>query len=281
MTAQVLIVEDEDRLREMMAYALVEEGYRVTQAHNGEVAITLLLQDRPPDISYAVVITDLVMGNIDGIEVMNVARNLSDPPEVIVLTGHGSLETAIAAVDGKAFAYLLKPCAPDQLRERVAAALAFRAEQLRQHEQADAWNTIHEVFSQVQGQNNQGDMVSAHAPAERSEKAPPEEDAIATIRFLTVGALSIDTFRHEVAFYGSVLQVTPTEYKILLCLAQSPCRVVPFNDIVAQTHGPDARMTRQEARDLLFWHIRNLRAKCDRRYIVSVRGVGYMLCAPE
>lgn len=284
MTAQVLIVEDEDRLREMMAYALVEEGYTVTQAPNGEVAINLLLQNRPAELSYAVVITDLVMGSIDGIEVMNVARNLSDPPEVIVLTGHGSLETAIAAVDGKAFAYLLKPCAPDQLRERVAAALSFRAEQLRQHEKVSAWNTINEVFSQVQGQGsseNKNVSRPIPGPAERSEQETHDDDQHTATRCLAVGDLRIDTFRHEVTFNGSVVHVTPTEYKILLCLAYVPCRVVPFSDIIAQTHGPDVHMTRQEARDLLFWHVRNLRAKVDRRYIASVRGVGYMLCPPK
>jgi DNA-binding response OmpR family regulator len=73
--------------------------------------------------------------------------------------------------------------------------------------------------------------------------------------------------------------MTPTEYTLLTCLATTPGRVVTYSDIANQTHSEHLDDT--EAHELLRWHVRNLRHKLDRRYLVSVRGVGYMLIDPD
>jgi two-component system OmpR family response regulator len=75
------------------------------------------------------------------------------------------------------------------------------------------------------------------------------------------------------------VHVTLTEYTILSYLAATPERVVSFDDIAAQIHDEDFDQSR--ARPLLAWHIGNLRKKIDRRYLLSVRGVGYMLTVPS
>lgn len=288
MTTSILIVEDEHRLREMMAYALEDEGYQVTQAPDGETAITLLRQKDAAQAPYAVVITDLVMENVDGIEVMNVARRLPEPPEVILLTGHGSLETAIAAVNQQAFAYLLKPCSPTKLRERVAAAVHHRDDHLRQKERSDAWGRVAAIVAQLQTQRSPAPNTTPAAPVDDTDTQAIEqavssaqlgETSRSPDRYLRVGLLGIDTYRHEVSFDGIQIHVTPIEYNILHRLATTPERVVPFSDIVAYTHGQ--HLERDEARELLVWHIRNLRQKFDHHYLVSVRGVGYMLVNPE
>ncbi len=282
MNAHVLVVEDEQRLREMLAYVLEDDGYQVTQAPDGETAIALLTETHSAHDTFAVVITDLVMGDVGGIEVMHVARHLPDAPEVILLTGHGSLESAIAAVDQKAFAYLLKPYPPNQLRERVAAALKHRADMRQILESTrSATDTAGKSGAELLSTRNPETAVLPDTPPAYASQPPAESSSASATneRYLRVGQLCIDTYRHEVMFASKQLDITPTEYKILLCLATTPGRAVPFTEIVVHTHGRN--IARYEAKDLLGWHIRNLRTKFDRRYLISVRGVGYMLADPE
>ncbi len=293
MTVRILVVEDDARLCEMIACALQEEGYHVTQATGGTAAIGLLRQSGADDLSYDVVLTDIVMDQIGGIEVMYRVRNLPAAPEVILLTGHGSLETAIAAVDAGAFAYLLKPCPIDQVLERVAAAVDSRMNRLRQTMDADAWMRIADFVSRVRYDASPAGPPAPPAcpPQETPHEQPaaqqpgPSEPAQATDtmdadhdRFLWVGRLCVDTYRHEIWFDDQRLHVTPTEYTLLSCLAASPERVVSYTDLARHTHG--CHVAEAEARELLGWHVHNLRHKFDRRYIVSVRSVGYMLVDP-
>jgi DNA-binding response OmpR family regulator len=93
-----------------------------------------------------------------------------------------------------------------------------------------------------------------------------------------VGALTIDTFQHTVTFGDTALHLTPTEYELVYCLARAQGRVLEYREIAQQTHGNVS--DRNEAHGLLKTHIQNLRRKIDPDYIVSVRGVGYMLVAP-
>jgi DNA-binding response OmpR family regulator len=270
MTPSILIVDDEQRLREMMAYVLQDEGYQVTQAADGETAIELLQQmDDGSDDSPCcdVVITDLVMGDVDGIAVMQKARSLLNSPQVIVLTGQGSMQTAIDAVNAGAFAYLLKPCAPEILREHVDAALRHRAQQQNRAEQANAWASISQAFDHIQHRE----------PGTTSP--PPPQDTPPADATINVGKLSIDTRRHEVRFAGELLHTTPIEYHILLGLASAPEQAITFRELAQQTHGHN--VSRQDAQNLLGWHIRNLRKKLAPGTIVSVRGVGYMLTTPD
>jgi DNA-binding response OmpR family regulator len=103
--------------------------------------------------------------------------------------------------------------------------------------------------------------------------APPPQ------RYLEVGDLHIDTHRHEATFCEQPLRLTPIEFGILSYLAATPERVVPYSEIAQATHA--TTINPHEARALLGRHIRNLRHKLDARYLVNVRGVGYMLATPE
>jgi DNA-binding response OmpR family regulator len=284
MTAHIVVVEDDTELRKAIVHGLQAAGYHVHQAADGEAALALLNQ-APAEAPYDIVLTDIVMGNIDGTDVLRAARALPNPPEVLLLTGYGSLETALAALKAGAFDYLLKPCRMTHLLERVQAALEQRNRQLRQARDAEAWNTMSSMFAHLQEQNDMpppavslpGALLQQPQPAvERA--APPAPEPAAAQHYLEVGALRIDTHRHEVWFAAQVVHVTLTEYTILTCLAATPERVVSFDEIAAQIH--DESFDQSRARPLLAWHIGNLRKKIDRRYLVSVRGVGYMLTVP-
>jgi len=263
MTINVLVVEDSAPLREWMARVLERAGNAVTQAAGGEEALTLLQQAGEYRAPFDVVISDIVMGRVDGVKVTQVAREHPEPPEVILLTGHGSLDTASRVVRLGAFDYLQKPVAPQLLVERVAAAAEQRAERLRLAEEAAAWRAVVEAVGKVQ----LGGAPAEAAPAARGE------------RYRSVGRLQLDTQRHEVWFDGQSVAITPIEYTILNILTETPGVVVPYGALVRHTHG--IAMSEREAYGLLRTHVRNLRHKIDRDYLISVRSVGYMLDAPS
>lgn len=275
MNDHILIVEDDTSMRENIAVFLETAGYHVTQVADGETALLLLDQAAQDGIAYGVVVTDIIMGRVDGIQVMKVAKTQPYRPEVILLTGHGSLETAMAALRTQAFDYLLKPCRITTLLERIAAASERRYEQQRKEERAKIARAAMSPSS-----------ASGEERHERTDEEPPElpRDGMVVglseaTRYLTIGLLRIDTHRYEVWFNSMRLDVTPTEYAILVYLASSAGRACTFADITHHTHGMP--LERDDAQKLLGTHIRNLRKKLDRRYLVSVRGVGYMMIDPD
>jgi DNA-binding response OmpR family regulator len=280
MTTRILVAEDDTELRKLILQGLQKAGYEVAQAESGEQAIDLLRQE---DAAFDAVVTDIVMGNIDGTEVMKVARALPSAPEVILLTGYGSLESAMVAIRAGAFDYLLKPCRMAQLLERVQAALELRAARLRQAYDAEAWQRTAAVVTHLQNQNGIPAAQSSLPPAADLPVTPPPQRPSSSPaeqrRYLVVGGLRVDTHRHEIWFGEQNLHVTPTEYSVLARLAATPERVVTFDELADEIH--EENFDRTKARALLSWHIHNLRQKIDRRYLVSVRGTGYMLVDPD
>jgi len=101
---RILIVEDDPGLRFTMTDALEEKGFAVTGASSGTEAIRLL-HGAPFDV----VVTDLRLPGADGMEVLREARGKVPPPSVIVMTGYGSVESAVAAMKSGAEDYLTKP----------------------------------------------------------------------------------------------------------------------------------------------------------------------------
>lgn len=261
MTKRVLVVEDSDALRDWLTRVLQRAEYGVTQATSGEEAITMLQQTGDQRMPFDVVITDIMMGDVDGVKVMQAARNQPSPPEVILVTSYGSLETAAHAVRLGAFDYLQKPVQPHVLLTQVAAAAERRAERLRQATEAAAWRAVADVVSKVLP-NETSAIPSAAPKAER---------------YLTVGLLQIDTQRREIWFNNERVAVTPIEYTILITLGETPAIVVTYGELVRRTHA--IAVSEREAYGLLRTHVRNLRHKIERNYLISVRGVGYMLDA--
>ena len=118
---RILIVDDEKSIRLSLTDELEDEGYSVSTAANGEEAFKILEEK-----DFDLIITDLVMEGIDGIEVLKKAKTLDPVLSVLILTGYGNLETAIAALRLGADDYLLKPCEIDELLLRVKRGLEKR-----------------------------------------------------------------------------------------------------------------------------------------------------------
>ena len=118
---RVLVVEDEGDIASFIKRGLVYKGYDVEVAGNGESALTLA-RDRPPDL----VVLDLMLPDMDGIEVCRRLRADSDMP-VIMLTARDAVSDKVEGLDSGADDYLTKPFAFDELLARVRAALRRRS----------------------------------------------------------------------------------------------------------------------------------------------------------
>lgn len=266
METQVLLVEDDATARLLLGEVLTGAGYHVTTAQDGETALDLLAKQR-----FDVVITDIRMRKVGGIQVLHAAKQYPTSPAVILLTGYGSLETALEALRAGAYDYLLKPVDPNDLLDRVEGAVQRRQSEQRQN---NAVRIIAQGLAQLQGQALADDQPEKWVNRPAPEQPPPEET-----RYIKVGLLSIDSFRHTASFDGQTLHLTPIEYALLRCLAESAGRVLTYREIVRCSHGHEPEET--EAQSLLKAHIRNLRRKIATDYLVNVRGTGYMLVDPE
>lgn len=274
--ATILLVEDDPGARIVTSDILKRAGYQVQDAADGEMALELLRSQ-----IYDIVITDIRMRVVDGIQVLEAARQSTYQPEVILLTGYGSMETAVAALRRGAYDYLMKPCPPHQLLECVSRAVQHHREQQRQ---AGALQAILEIASRARDNEPPATtpalLPAAASPAAvepaSSEAPPPPAE---TDRYLQVGGLTIDVYRHRVLLDNEPLRVTQIEYELLHCLANSQGRVMTYREIAQHTHNQE--MDENEARMLLKQHVRNLRNKIGADYVINIRGTGYMLVAPD
>jgi len=119
--ARVLIVDDQRNMRTTTALVLRQAGYDVAEAESGEAALSRLLAE-----PFDVVLTDLKMAPLDGIEVLRGALEISPSTQVIVMTGYGTVESAVAAMQQGAHDYLSKPFKEEELLVRVQRALEKR-----------------------------------------------------------------------------------------------------------------------------------------------------------
>lgn len=117
----ILVVDDELFFRKLYCDLLQEEGYRVDVCENGEEAMAVMRR-KPVDL----VLTDMVMPGCSGLDVLQYARTLANAPDVILVTGHASLESAIDALKNGARDYLIKPFNSDELKHTVRRCLEQR-----------------------------------------------------------------------------------------------------------------------------------------------------------
>ncbi len=113
----ILVVEDRDSLRRMLATALASEGHEVVAVATGEEAVAKLGE------GFDLVLTDLKLPGIDGLEVLRASRRQAPPPPVIVLTGYGTVATAVEAMKLGALDFLEKPVDIEELFRRVTSVV--------------------------------------------------------------------------------------------------------------------------------------------------------------
>lgn len=251
----VLIADDEAPIRATVSALLRRRGYAVTVAEDGDEA-TSCLHQQPFDV----LLLDLKMPGCSGLEVARRAKEVQPDAAVIILTGHGSLETAIDGIRLNVFDYVLKTTSPQDILARIDAALAKQKH--TQHQQ----RLLHQLQSVVHG------LCGQPEPA----PGPP----VATR--LVVGDIELSVWNQDGYIHGRRLNLTPTEFRILACLAQHAGTVLTYQQLVQCAHGYAVEPL--EASELIKPHIHHLRQKMEPdptnpRFVLTVRGTGYMLVA--
>ncbi len=256
--AHVMVVDDEAVARVSLAEILRLEGYQVSTAASGEEALSLLSKSGPFDL----MVLDLKMPGMDGLEVTEAVQKESPGTVIILLTAFGRLETAIQAIRQGAHDYLLKPCPIPEILGSVRKGLTKRQqEQQRQHLVSQLQRTLSELVT-VEGAEVVEETVSSQPS-----------------RFIQIRDVVVDRQKHVVMLQGRPLDLTPTEFKILVCLMETPDQVWSPQELVQRAQGYETDAW--GARAIVRVHIRRLRKKMETdpsapRYILNVRGVGYM-----
>jgi len=108
---RIWIAEDEDELRETLGKSLAQEGREIRLFVNGEELVEHLRRDP----SFDIIVADLLMPGVDGLQVMEKSKEYNPDGVVIIMTGYASLDTAIQAIRGGAYDYIRKPFKLDEL----------------------------------------------------------------------------------------------------------------------------------------------------------------------
>jgi len=256
---KILVVDDEANIRAGLKAILTKDGHEVKDAASGEEAMPLL-EIFPCEVA----IVDIRMPGMSGVELLHEIRARQPFVSVILLTGHGTLKTAMAAVREGATEYLLKPAQPDLIRQAVSAALVSTR---RNREQA--------LF-----------MESLRTGMQRLGELPPPSSAAPTSerKVISVGDLHIDLQAYEVRREDELIPLTPSEFQLLVTLTSRPGEVIDYVTLVRLALDYEAESW--EANELIKRHVFALRRKIERdpsspKYILNVRGVGYRLVPGE
>ena len=252
----ILLVDDEPGILFVLTHTFQDNEYVVETASNGTEAIEKLRKN-----TYYVVVLDLNMQPVTGIEVLKELRSLNQETVVIILTAHSTVGSAIEALRLGAFDYLVKPAEPEAIRQRVS-------EGIKRYDQALNRAKLHDQLSTLQ------QTLQILNPG-----SPPRPPASVPGHLIHHGELSIDLDHHRVRFSNRDLDLTTTEYKLLVCLVESaPKPVTPCN-LVQTALGYETNSA--EAGETIKYHIHHLRQKIEPDpmkpiYIKTIRYEGYM-----
>jgi len=269
-TAHVLVVDDESAIRYSITKTLQRVGYQVDSAASGEEALEMLARQ-----TYDVILTDIRMPGISGVELLARVRESAPEAIVILLTGYASLETAVESLRLGAHDYLIKPSSSQDIRDSVARGIERARNLKRRRALLDAiQSNIAELANVTSPKSNAGYEESAEpAPAAATPLATP-------VNTMTLGPLTIFPGRYQIAVGEQPIDLTPTEFDLLLYLAVHRGRVVPCHELVREVRGYS--VDEPEAREVIRPHISNLRRKLkqagqDPNLVVNIRGIGYRL----
>ena len=137
MTTKVLLVDDEEQFVEVLAQRLQGRGYKVETAFNGDDAIEFVNRHEVD-----VVILDVLMPGRDGVETLRELKRIKPLVEVIMLTGHATVETAIQGMKLAAYDYLMKPTDTAELVDKIDKAYKRKKEQEDRIKQAEVDSLI-------------------------------------------------------------------------------------------------------------------------------------------
>jgi two-component system alkaline phosphatase synthesis response regulator PhoP len=234
----IVVIEDEDAIRDVVEYNLQREGFAVRTARDGRAGLQLVR-----DVTPKLVVLDLMLPELDGLEVCRALRE--DPATrlvpVIMLTAKGDESDIVLGLGVGADDYVVKPFSPKELVARVRAIL-------RRNEPLEA-------------------ATAGGASIDADLERDPDRLRV------ELGAVVVDPDRHEVWIDGVAERFTRTELRLLYVLVRKPGRVYTREQLVERVMGENAWITDRT----IDVHVRAIRQKLGAHadLIETIRGVGY------
>ena len=257
--ARILIVEDEEKIARFVTLELEHEGYQVEHAADGRTAVDLALER-----NYDLILLDVLLPQLNGMEVLRRVRKHKDVP-VIMVTARDAVMDKVAGLDAGADDYLTKPFAIEELFARIRVALK-RAEAVR-------------AASGVGGSGGGASMgggAAGNAAAMPPASGAAQAAATPSPATLTVDSVALDPDRREVMVGSSPIVLTAREFDVLALLMAHAGTVLTRERIAHKALGYEYVGDTNNV-DV---HIAHLRAKIEdaggARIIQTVRGVGYV-----
>jgi len=166
LSSRILVVDDEEKMRRILELALVGMGHDVVQAGDGQEAL-----DRLSEGNFDLVLTDLRMPRLDGVGLLQALRERGEDMPVIVLTAHGTVESAVEAMKLGAVDYIIRPFEMSTVELAVSRALAMeqvqRENRFLRDEMERGWG---EFVGQSQIMLNLYQLIRQVAPARSSAR---------------------------------------------------------------------------------------------------------------
>jgi DNA-binding response OmpR family regulator len=191
--AKILIVDDEEVARLTLAEILRLEGYEINSVSSGEAAVEALRCE-----PYDVMILDLKMAGMSGMDVLRAVVDTMPDLKIIVLTAYGSIDTAIQAIRYRVHDYLLKPVSPDQVLESIEKAITQK--------------TSVQISAGDEAKNARG---AGSLP----------------------GGVVLAWDKRQIAWEGGSLSLTPTEARLLKILYERKNEMVTHSELVYLIQG--------------------------------------------
>ena len=257
----ILVVDDEPAVCISLKEVLSREGYCCFSETDGPKALKTM-DEHVIDL----VLVDLRMPVMNGLELMYTIHDRWPNTIIIVLTGFGTLDSAVTALRHGAHDYLLKPSTPEDIKASVRKGLDKRRKATRRR------HLLSRIEASVRELTAAGQANGSSRPASKPSTQAKETR-------LEANRLVVDLRQHRVSYEDQDIALTPIEYSTLVALLRARGRVQSYASIVEQTHGYEC--SEQEARTLIKTHISHLRQKLAEHTkipspIANVRGVGYM-----
>jgi len=235
----IIVVDDEPIARQSLSDILRLEGYNVTAISNGELAV-----EHVRNYSVDLILLDLKMPGMNGLDVVQVVNQISPDTEIILLTAYGSMESAVEALRNRVHDYLLKPASPMQILDSVKRALDRHVTRVGKIEETPA---ISHTFRLLDGSE-------------------------------------VDLMRRTITYGQLEESLTPAEGHLLKVFLENPGKVFSHRELVLLVQGYDVsqREAREILRPLVS-RLRHKLSAFPVLYsrVVSVRGTGYIFEADK
>jgi len=253
MTSNILIIDDDANVRESLSEVLRTEGFQVDTAVSGEDGLAVLKVE-----SFDMVLLDIRLPGLDGEVVMREIQKYYPETQMIIISGYGSLESAITAIRLGVKDYFIKPYKVEDLLSAICRALTDKEARARKEILLEQLSSSLEQLKDLEGF--------------RGETLPAR-------RVITLtGGIMVDLERREVWRGNKHVSLTPTESNLLGIFLENRGRVLSHVELVMLVQG--VQVKEEEAPEILRPMVSRLRKKLiafpgTNHWISNVRGTGY------